>query len=223
MRRGGPRTGRPGTERSTPLGDLSRVERAVRRGEYRAPDRRAHRGSRWESLRREIDEEGLGFTLFFYLLFFPVSFVCVWAVRIAWFPLSYVYRWMNEPIIRYSKSHRIARRFGSYFRRHRWQEAAVGLLFLLPLPFVFVVFLVTRWHVLFPGVHREDLGQDFAAGWAMFGIGAAVLLVDLLGLLPFADLFTSPVEEIDLGTIVFTFFFVFALPLVAALFVFGVL
>jgi hypothetical protein len=223
MRRGGPRTGRQGMERGTPLADLSRVERAVRRGEYRAPDLRARQSSRWQSIRREIADEGLGFTLVFYLVFFPVFFVCVWAVRIAWLPLSFVYRWINERIIRFGKSHRIARRFGSYFHRHRWQEAAVGLLFLLPLPFVFVAFLVTRWHALFPGVHGQDLGQDFGFAWMMVAIGAAVLAIDLLGVLPFADLFTSPVEEIDLGTIFLTFFYVFALPLVAALFVFGVL
>jgi hypothetical protein len=223
MRPGGPRTGRPSTGRGTPLADLSHVERALRHGEYRTADPPAQRASRWQRLRREIDEDGLVFTLVFYVLFFPAFFVCVWAVRIVWFPLSFVYRWMNEPIRRYSKSHRIAKRLGLHFHRHRWREAAVGLLFLLPLPLLFGSFLVTRWHALFPGVHGADPYQDLRMGWAMLGLGAVALAIDLLGMLPFASLFTSPEEEIDLGTIFITFFYVFGPPLVLALFVFGVL
>jgi hypothetical protein len=223
MRRGGPRIGRPSTGRGTPLADLSRAERAVRRGEYTTPEPRTRPHSLRQRLRREIDEDGVGFTLVFYVIFFPVFFVCVWAVRIVWYPLSFVYRWLNEPVGRYSKSHRIAKRLGLYFRRHRWQEAAVGLLFLLPLPLVFVAFLVTRWHVLFPGVQGEDLTRDLRMGWAMLGLGAAALTIALIGMAPFAELFTSPEEEIDLGTIFVTFFFVFGPPLVAALFVFDVL
>ena len=107
--------------------------------------------------------------------------------------------------------------------RRDFEQTAVELLFLLPLPLVFGAFLVTRWHVLFPGVHGADLYQDLRMGWAMLGLGAVTLAIDLLGMLPFASLFTSPEEEIDLGTILITFFFVFGPPLVLALFVFGVL
>ena len=161
-------------------------------------------------LRREIEYEGFGV---------GVARLVFWVLQWPFRPLAFALRKLNEPVARFSASHGIARRLRSFFDRHKIVrgivEAAIVLVWFAPV----VALAVHHRPGLFPG---KDIGKDVRGAWLLVVLSAGALAIGVMGNGPIAELAVAPEEDVDLVEIFVVFGMALGLPIVLALWAYGV-